>query len=499
MKHYKLYVKITSRLLLLLTSTVTFSQDYGGFPTIPKQKLLDDVEILYQGLDKFHSGMYWYTPKDSVDAAFAEVRKKIDKDLNVLEFHKLVAPLVSLSREDHNDINLPQNLKDKISKDTKFLPLTFVFLDQKMYGVYNGSKNENLDILGKEIESINGETPIEIVEKLGTLFASDGFIKTVKYSDLIGFYFSRYYFYYYGLQESFTIKFKNHTDTVSIKSLTIENINTNLEARNKDFKPNVKTELLEFKILNNSTAYLGLHSFENANITKNSKDKNLKTFLENSFKVMSENSIQNLIIDVSKNGGGTEGNEGLVYSYIGQNYQKYLKVRAKTQKAILDNGFDKPIKLKTFGFLERVFLNKKLKDGSFERKQWIGYGLMAFKKEPKYKFDGKVYIIISPITYSGGSEFSNMAYSNTDAIFVGQETGGGYFGNTSGYGREVILPNSKIIVDIPALQFMMNVKPKIPFGRGVIPYYKVVQTFDEYMSKTNASLEFILKRIDDAK
>ena len=499
MKHYKLYIKITSRILLLLTSTVTFSQDYGDFPVIPKQKLLDDVEILYQGLDKFHSGMYWYTPKDSVDAAFAEVRKKIDRDLNVLEFHKLVAPLVSLSREDHNDINLPQNLKDKIVKDTKFLPLTFVFLDQKMYGVYNGSENENLDILGKEIESINGETPIEIVEKLGTLFASDGFIKTVKYSDLIGFYFSRYYFYYYGLQESFTIKFKNQTDNVSIKSLTIENINTNLEARNKDFKPNVKTEVLEFKILNNSTAYLGLHSFENANITKNSKDKNLKTFLENSFKVMSENSIQNLIIDVSKNGGGTEGNEGLVYSYIGQNYQNYLKVRAKTQKAILDNGVDKPIKLKTFGFLERVFLNKKLKDGSFERKQWIGYGLMAFKKEPKYKFDGNVYIIISPITYSGGSEFSNMAYSNTDAIFVGQETGGGYFGNTSGYSREVILPNSKIIVDIPALQFMMNVKPKIPFGRGVIPHYKVVQTFEEYMSKTNASLEFILKRIDDAK
>ncbi len=138
-------------------------------------------------------------------------------------------------------------------------------------------------------------------------------------------------------------------------------------------------------------------------------------------------------------------------------------------------------------------------DGSLERKQWIGYGLMAFKKVPKYKFDGKVYIIISPITYSGGSEFSNMAYSNTDAIFVGQETGGGYLGNTSGYGREVILPNSKIIMDIPALQFVMNVKPKIPFGRGVIPHYKVVPTFEEYMTNKNVSLEFILKQIADGK
>ncbi len=44
---------------LLLTTSLTFSQDYGNFPTIPKKKLLNDVEILYQGLDKFYSGMYW--------------------------------------------------------------------------------------------------------------------------------------------------------------------------------------------------------------------------------------------------------------------------------------------------------------------------------------------------------------------------------------------------------------------------------------------------------
>lgn len=485
--------------IFLLTTTLTFSQDYGDFPSIQKQKLLNDLEILYQGLDKFHSGMYWYTPKDSVDAAFAVVKEKIDRDLNVLEFHKLVAPLVALSREDHTLIKLPLNARERIGKETRFLPLTIVFLDQKMYGVFNGSENAGLEIKGKEIESINGETPIEIVEKIGTFFSSDGFIKTVKYQDLAGFNFSRYYFYYYGVQNSFKIKFRDKAEIFYLKSLTIPEINTNVESRNKDFVPAPISDVLDFQILNNETAYLGLHSFDNSEIKKNTKDKNLKKFLENSFKLIYENNIDNLIIDVSKNGGGTEGNEGLVYSYLGENYQKYLKVRAKTQKAILDNGVDKPLKIKTFGFLERVFVNKKMKDGSLERKQWIGYGLQAFKKETKRKFDGKVYVIISPITYSGGSEFSNMVYSNTDAIFVGQETGGGYYGNTSGYGREVILPNSQIIVNIPALQFMMNVRPKIPFGRGVIPHYKVVPTFEEYLSNTNAPLEFILEKLAHVK
>ncbi|WP_318640266.1 S41 family peptidase [Flavobacterium ardleyense] len=483
----------------ILLTTLTFSQDYGDFPSIPKQKLLYDVEILYQGLDKFHSGMYWYTPKDSVDVAFAQVKEKIDRDLNLLEFHKLIAPLVALSREDHTLIKLPLNTRERIGKETRILPLTIVFLDQKMYGVFNGSENAGLEIKGKEIESINGETPIEIVEKIGTFFSSDGYIKTVKYQDSVGFNFSRYYFYYYGLQDNFKIKFRDKAEIFELKSLTIPEINTNVESRNKDFVPASKSNILEFEILNNHAAYLGLNSFNNFEIRKNTKNKKLKKFLKNSFKLISENNIDNLIVDVSKNSGGTEGNEGLVYSYLGENYQKYLKVRAKNQKAIVDNGVDKPLTLNTFGFLERVFVNKKMKDGSLERKQWIGYGLKAFKEEPKHKFDGKVYVIISPITYSGGSEFSNMVYSNTDAIFVGQETGGGYYGNTSGYRREVILPNSLIIVNIPALQFMMNVKQKIPFGRGVIPHYKVVPTFDEYMSNTNAPLEFILEKLAHVK
>jgi len=493
--------KISILLLIIfsLSFKISLSQNFGNFPEIEKQKLHNDLEILYQGLDKFHSGMYWYTPKDSVDNAFKKVKSLINKDMNVLEFHKLIAPLVALSREDHTDIYLPKSAKEKINKESTFIPLTFVFLGTKLYCVKNGSNYQKLIIEGKEIESINGEKPIDIVGKIGNLFASDGYIKTVKYSDLKGFSFSKYYFYYYGNTKQVNIKFKELENPIIIESLKIENINKHLRLRNTNNKVDKEKELLEFKILNPTTAYLGLHSFSNSDIKKETKEKSLRKFLENSFKSISDNNITNLIIDVSENGGGTEGNEGIVYSYLGDNYQKYKKVRAKTQKAILDNGIDKPITLKTFGFLQRTFVNKKMTDGSLERKQWIGYGLMAYKKEPKNKFSGKVYVIISPITYSGGSEFSNMVYSNDKGIFVGQETGGGYFGNTSGYIKELTLPNSHIEIDIPALQFVMNVEQKLPFGSGVIPDHKVIPTFEQYLNNVNAPLEYILKQIENEK
>ena len=163
--------------------------------------------------------MYWYTPKDSVDIAFQEVRKKITNDLNVLEFHKLIAPLVALSREDHTDIFLPKIVKEKLNREIKFLPLTFVFLGKELYCVKNGSDFQDFALEGKQVESINGETPISIVDKIGNLFASDGFIKTVKYSDLEGFNFSTYYFYYYGQVNQFKIKFKEIKEPLIIKPL----------------------------------------------------------------------------------------------------------------------------------------------------------------------------------------------------------------------------------------------------------------------------------------
>ena len=474
----------------------SYAQDFGDLPRLEKENLLNDLELLYQGLDKFHSGMYWYTPKDSVDMAFQRVRKEITRDLNVLEFHKLIAPLIALTREDHTNVFLPEFIKDKLNSESKFMPFTLVFMGQKLYCLKNGSNFNDYDLEGKQIESINGEVPTSLVHKIGNLFASDGYIKTVKYSDLEGFDFSKYYFYYYGEVEQFEIKFSDIDKPILVKSLQLKSIRQNLKSRYESTSKSVSMKVLEYKILQDSIAYIGIHTFSNDDIRKYSEEKKLSVFLRNSFKSIKENNIQTVVVDVSKNSGGSEGNEGLLYSYFGKNYQKYHKVRAKTQKAVLDNGSDKPIILKAFGPFERLFVNKKMNDGSLERREKIGKGLMAYKQEPEFKFQGKTYVLISPVTYSGGSEFSNMMYSQGLATFVGQETGGGYLGNTSGYSKKLELPHSKIRVYIPALQFIMNVKPSLPFGRGVIPHYEVIPTFEQYVNEENTSLEYVLNQLE---
>lgn len=453
------------------------------------EELRNDLRILHEALDKFHTGMYWYTPKDSVDQAFEKANELITNNLSTLEFFRIMAPLVALSREDHTDIILPRSLKSEIREKGKFFPFTVVYLNKRLFVLKNGSQNDSLTP-GTEFTHINDE-PVDLLGlKLGSLFASDGYIKRVKYSDLRGFSFARHYLYTYGNVDSFKLQ-TSIGKTFDISPLSIEEINANIKSRKTSGNSGQK-ESLEFRILDGSMAYLGIHDFSNDSYKENKLNRNYKRFLKESFSAIEEYEIKTLVIDVSKNGGGTEGNENLLYSYIGENYQKYKKVRAKTQKARIDDGNGGMIKLKTFGWFEKTFANTKLPDGSYERKLNGGPGLMAYKKEPKFKFEGKLYVIISPITYSGGSEFSNMVYTNGLATFVGEETGGGFYGNTSGYTQRLVLPASGITVKIPALQFVMNVSG-LPFGSGVIPHHQVIPTFEEYAAGENAPLKYIIE------
>lgn len=484
-------------LISIVGSSFCYSQDYGNYRTIESNLLLRDIEILHQALDKYHTGMYWYSKKDSVAFAFQEAKKAIKDDMNILQFHKIVAPLVSLSREDHTNVELPIEISERLNQEAKFLPLVVTFLGEECYVIQNGSDSNNIQG-GQKITKINGQRVEDMVNQVGSLFPSDGYIERVKYSDLRGFEFAKFHYYYFGNKSKFTIEIDDKS--IEISALNFGQIKENLNERYKNEPiPYQNKESLEFNIINDSTAYLGLHSFSNSVIKENEVNNKLGSFLEQSFKSVSEKNIQNLIIDLSENGGGNEGNENLVYSYLGNNYKKYKRVRAKTQKAVLDNGTDKPIKLKTFGFFERIFANKKMNDGSYERKENFGFGLMAYKKEPKYKFDGELYVLISPVTYSGGSELANMIHTNNLATFIGEESGGGYYGNTSGISEELTLPHSKIKIDIPSLQFEMNVNKSIPFGRGVIPHYEVIQSFEEYLNDDKTALKFTLELIQKKK
>ena len=497
----KLSILFLSLLVFKLSVFSLHSQDYGPLPKLGPSELLRDVNLLQEGLENFHSGLYWYTTKDSMDKAFEQARDGLTKPMNELEFHRLIAPIIGLTREDHTNIILSDRTSEYVEKEAKKLPLVVKFLKQRMYITRNGS-SENLPLRKKEVLSINGQTIPTLVANIGRYFASDGYVKAVKYSDLDGANFAQQYFLVYGHCDTFQVEVLDTLgrQTYQLEAVTFDQLVQNIEQHyDMKIKRGLQEKIfMEYQLLEDSIAYVAVHSFDNKELKSDTVQGRYEKFLKKTFADISRRQIQHLILDISENGGGHEGNENLLFSYLEDNYQKYEMVRVKNFVYKLDNGVDKPIRMTTRSWFEKIFFYDQAPDGSYHRKIDKDHGLMAYKKEPAYKYQGKLYVLISPVTYSGGSELANMLLTTQRGIFIGEETGGGYYGNTSGLSYELALPNSGITVDIPALQYKMNVQGG-QFGRGVIPDHQVVPTIDQYLNRENTVIKYTLNLIHHNK
>jgi len=82
---------------------------------------------------------------------------------------------------------------------------------------------------------------------------------------------------------------------------------------------------------------------------------------------------------------------------------------------------------------------------------------------------------------------------NTNAIFIGEESGGTMEGSTSRHYAKLLLPNTKIRITIPLLKKSHHVNYEK--GRGVIPDYDVIPKIEDILKGEDTELNFTLDLI----
>ena len=452
-------------------------------------ELTQDFELLVNGLKDVHKGFYWYSTKEQFDSIVKIQRNQIKDSLNAVEFYNIIAPIISYTKEGHCNASLSEKITDAIESNGKYLPFCIKTLDEQIY-ILNNYKNHKTQ--GLKFVSINGKPIKEITKEIFKRKFSDGNIENSKYKDLDDEWFSESYALNIEQPETFEIELSDSSNNNFIKI----NINS---VSYKEFigecrkiwntKPfNKREPYLSLKI-ENSLAILNLNTFDNDDLKE--EKLNFKKFISNSFEKIEKLKITDLIIDIRKNTGGTEGNEDFLFSFLmNKSYNKYKHVEASIfnfQNYINYTYEDDWIKTEK----DLKSEHKINSEGRFLRKKDIE------KQEPikETTFSGNVYILTSSSTYSGAAEFSSLMREHTNAIFIGEEVGGGYFGNTSGYGLDLILPNTEIKIHIPILQFVLDVEKGI-FGRGVIPDFKITQTIKEHLSGIDAEMKFAKNKIE---
>ncbi|AWH84200.1 hypothetical protein HYN59_03320 [Flavobacterium album] len=495
-------MKKTPFILLLIifascAGTKKVVQDFSALP-MPKftrQQAEEDFDLEVKALKEAHTGLYRYASKEQFDSIVKSQRNKIADSLNVFEFYNIVAPIVAFAKEDHCDIALPEMANDYLSVHGKFLPVEVVSLNEKVY-ILN-DPDEKARITGHELLAVNSVAITDIYRHIFNTFAADGFVRSSKFRYLDFSGLAREYAKTVGQPESFELDtrdpggHKQHHTVRACSFALFKSITGTLKQKGI-MKGHLPPASLTFEP---GIAILAVNTFSNKQYKTAGMD--FKDFIRSAFDSIKAVKPKALIIDIRENGGGSEGNEDFLFSFLtGKPYNKYRYVQASgfTYSFLQYTDYSKPE--------DRAELEADLKeehylseDGRILRKPGIE---SAAPLQPQ-PYKGDVYVLTSGWTYSGGAEFACLMREHTNALFIGEEVGGGYYGNTSGYSLELTLPNTGITTDLPLLKFVLDVSPKVPFGRGVLPDYNIQPDISQFLKGYDAEMEFARKLIHDKK
>jgi hypothetical protein len=469
--------------LVMATCCLCVASDSPAAEKFDAEKLLADFRIARQALEEGHSGIYRYTSKKELDRLFDQAEKSLTKPMSVVEFYRVLAPVVAAIKCGHTEVSLPKDCFEALTAKNGVLPLQVRVLDGKVY-VWRDLSGKADSLTGKEIRSVNGTTAAKIVEKMLAATSGDGDIEVSRMGRLNGWAFSRQLVAFVGLEGPF--------DLVLWDSKEKNDINVHVEggdlarleetARSKFPEDQRAKSNGQFKFLDKGKiAVLRVREF--AEFADAEQKKSLEAFFQESFDAMSKKETKSLILDLRNNGGGQDKLGKLLLSYLLDKPFKYYE--------------DLVINARKFTFQKYADLPEvpedaveRLANGKYRA---VNHPNLGMQQPSKPVFAGKVLVLINAGCFSTTAEFLSLAHFHKRAEFIGEESGGGYNGNTSGVVPALTLPNTKLIVYVPLVSYHLAVSGYEHTARGVLPDYPIRYTIEELLEGTDKELAMALK------
>ena len=471
---------------MFFSSWITSSIGLGQGTFLTPQELEEDFEIFRGALKEMHPGLYWYSSKKEMDKIFEGIQSSLNREMTDLDFFRLLSKAISKIRCGHTWIAPAEITSSRIFDKGLFLPIEIRLIDNKVYYFKNYSDQDLTIEPGEQILKVNQYSIDSLIELSDNVHPGDGWTITGKHKIL-----ERNFNWFYAIQldqpESYLItyldknKVTRETKVKAIRSDQFKSKNNAEEHHN-----------IETRIIDNDKALLRIKQFDNWK--DGGKKKKFLKVLQKTFNKIDSARIKNLIIDLRGNGGGTERFGLALCSYFtDEPFYGYKKIRFKNTK------FQYRKYSKTSGFeylIYRALLNhKKVNDTTYLLRNDKNLKLV---KPSEPHFSGNVYILTDGGTYSTAADFTAIMHSKRLATFIGEETGGGYRGNTSNYEFEFVLPNSKIRFNVPLAQYLTDVSyTNVNYGRGTIPDHEVQLTIENLINGIDTVLEYNLDLIEN--
>ena len=489
------------RFLIFLLITVLFSctaTKYSPGKKYSKEILRQDFSLLRNTLEAKHPSLYWYAPKDSIDFYFDKYYNAIPDSMTELEFAwKIISPAIEKIHCGHTSVSMSKGyVKYNRGKKLPSFPMFIKFWNDSAVVVGSLRKDSVLK-RGTIIKSINGISTEVLVNEILDYLPEDGYAENF---NLIRLSSSFPYFHrnIFGLSKNYKISFLSSEGILKDTTLPIykppvpvkksdstsKNVKTKPREK-KTAKPkerkNDKNYYRSFKI--DSTGKYGImevNSFTSGNMRK---------FFKRSFKTLKKKEIKYLILDIRNNNGGKVGLSTLLTKYIRNTPFKVADSVYANSNTL--KPYTKYFKGKWLNNIQLFFSTHKKNDGKYH----LGYFENHFyKPRKKFHYNGKVYVLISGPTFSAAAVFANAVKGQSNVILAGEETGGGWHGNSGIMIPDITLPHTRTRINIPLFRLVQfnHVEKN---GRGIEPDYYIGTSYDALIRGADRKMEVVQKLI----
>jgi C-terminal processing protease CtpA/Prc len=432
-------------------------------------QLKTDYGLFRNILEELHPSLYWYSTRDSMDLFFDRGYARLNDSMTEPQFRGVLSYVLSRIGCGHTSVRYSKDYSEYLDTVRRAqFPLIMKFWKDTMVVTVNLNRRDSILPRGTMIQTINGHSAHELIDTLFNYFVTDGYSLTGKYQYLSnGFNFANWYQIVFGDTSKYTIDYRGAGDTTM--QTTIQKYDPRMDTTRRLFRNRLipgreskktRKQIDAFLTRNlqidtgSNTAFMTLTTFEHGN--------HLRKFFRQTFRTLDEEKIANLVIDVRSNGGGDATNSTLLTRYI---IDKKFKLADSLYALRRHSRYDKYIGKSTLYHFLMDFVTSKHADGKYH----FGYFERHYY-EPKqdHHYNGQVYILTGGNSFSATTLFAGELKGQKNVTLVGEETGGGFYGNTAWMIPDVTLPNTGIRFRLPRFRLVVD-KTREKDGHGVLP------------------------------
>ena len=471
--------------VVFLYSCAASNKNYTPLKKYPQQQLQQDYTLLRNILEKKHPSLYWYTSKDSMDMFFERYFRAIEDSMTEQQFGwKIIAPLTSKIHCGHTSFGMSKAYNKWVNnKKIPSFPLFLKFWNDTMAVTANLNRKDSVFKRGTLITSINGMRYKELVHTLFGYMTKDGLADNVNYLRLSN-NFPYYHRNVFGLSRQYIVQYKDSTGTEKTARLPLFEFPKDSSQKTRVIPVIKKTrqekrleKLLASRSLaidtSNNTAIITLNTFTTGRLRK---------FYRQTFRYIRKTGITNIVLDLRSNGGGKINLSTLLTKYVSRAPFRVADTSFAAARTL--RPYTRYIKGKFFNNIGLFFLTKKRADGNYHFGLWER---KLYKPKKNNHFNGDLYVLINGSTFSASSLFCNAVKGQPGIKLLGEDTGGGWYGNNGIMIPDITLPNTHLRVRLPLFRLVQynhvqkdgsGVKPDIFIGTN---YEALLKGFDKKM------------------